>query len=74
MSLVDSPKEFANAVAHHPMSHILFHYKDNKVKSIRAAVHDLAPEKLISMVKERQTSKFNAYSKIIKLEDGGGSI
>jgi len=71
MSLVDSPKEFADAIAHHPMSHILFHYKDDKIKSIRSEVHNLAPEKLISMVKERQTARFNAYSKIIKLEDGG---
>jgi hypothetical protein len=71
MSLVNSPREFADAIAHHPMNHILFHYKDNKIKSIRSAVHNLAPEKLISMVKERQPSKFSAYSKIIKLEDGG---
>jgi len=63
--------EFATKVEHHPLNHILFMCRDNKISSIRDGLDNLKPIKLYSFAKRRRPAEYR--SAVGKLKEDGNN-
>jgi hypothetical protein len=62
--------EFAKAISHHPIKHLLFEYRKAKIQSLKNAVHDLKPTTVSAYAAERWPKEFDHAKRQLKYHGG----
>jgi len=62
--------DFALAVQHHPLRHILFMYRHDKTVDLVSEVNTLKPIKLTRLAKNKYEKEYSAASKLLKFTGG----
>lgn len=63
-------RDFVDIVQHHPLSHILFMYKNKTTTSIRDELDDLKPIKLTRLAENKWEKEYDSASKLLKFAGG----
>ena len=66
-------KSFAREVMHHPLNYLLFMFRNGKINSLRDAVMELEPNKLVEQAVRKYDKELQLAARILRVENGGGN-
>ena len=65
----NDPKMFANSVPEHPLSYLLFMFKDKKIKTLLAGIKTIPAERLVEITKYKYEEEFYRLTRQLKTDN-----